>query len=115
MGRNRTISLPQSGWQVLGYELNRSESRGRFRTLTRSGTLSAARLPQCGLLRELPPLVPKGVGGPCFRAAGAFHDRVAGYPPRARLTPFRLGPAFFTARFTLAFDFPVFFASYRTS
>jgi Mn2+/Fe2+ NRAMP family transporter len=28
---------------------------------------------------------------------------------------FGLGPAFFTARFTLAFDLPVFLASYRTS
>jgi hypothetical protein len=27
----------------------------------------------------------------------------------------RLGPDFFTAGFTLAFDLPVFFASYRTS
>ena len=46
---------------------------------------------------------------------GPFCESVMGYPPRARSTLFRLGPAFFTARFTLAFDLPVFFASYRTS
>jgi len=37
------------------------------------------------------------------------------HSPRARSTFLRLGPAFFAARFTLAFDFPIFFASYRTS
>ncbi len=46
---------------------------------------------------------------------GPFCESVMGYPPRARSTLFRLGPAFYTARFTLAFDLPVFFASYRTS
>ena len=37
--------------------------------------------------------------------------RMANYPPSARSTFLRLGPPFFTARFTLALDFPVFFAS----
>jgi hypothetical protein len=43
-------------------------------------------------------------------SSGAFP-----YPRSARSIFLRLGPAFFTARFTLAFDFRVFFASYRTS
>ena len=70
--------------------------------------------------RDLPMRIPSSVsalgpwdaGGPGFQAAGAFPLQLL---PRARSTFLRLGPAFFTARFTLAFDFPVFFASYFTS
>jgi hypothetical protein len=36
---------------------------------------------------------------------------LSAYPLRARSTFLRLGPDFFTARFTFAFDLPVFFAS----
>jgi len=72
--------------------------------------------PSCDLPMRIPSSVsalgPWDAGGPGFQAAGAFPLQLL---PRARSTFLRLGPAFFTARFTLAFDFPVFFASYFTS
>ena len=57
----------------------------------------------------------RDAGDPGIRSRGLSASAVMGYRPRARSTLFRLGPDFFTARFTLAFDLPVFFASYRTS
>jgi hypothetical protein len=45
-----------------------------------------------------------------MRASAIGSD--ACHPRNSRSTRLRDGPAFFTARFTLAFDYPVFFAEY---
>ena len=71
------------------------------RTKHRGNPVGRARLPQCVLLRELPPLAPR------TREALVPSSRgLSAYLPRERSALLRLGPAFFTTRFTPAFDLP---------
>ena len=57
---------------------------------------------QCVLLREYPPWPPRTWEAPGSRQAG-----FSAYLPRERSALLRHGPAFFTTRFTSAFDLPV--------